>query len=79
MNVFFVLFCFFNRNQILTSLFFNRKEEDTLPLSILSVSLQLIHERPEDQCWFFLGLVLFQHLVRQLAGQLFCFGPLACE
>lgn len=49
------------------------------PFSILPVSLQLIHERPEDRCWFFLGLVLFQHSARQLTGQLFCFGSLACE
>lgn len=43
------------------------------------VTLQLIHQHPEDRCWFFLGLVLFQHSARQLTGQLFSFGSLVCE
>lgn len=44
-----------------------------------SCSLRSLHGCHEDQCWLFLALVLCQHLDRQLARQLFCFGPLVCE
>ena len=71
----------FTRRTSNPGVLFTRKEADarSAPFSILPVSLQLIHERPEDHCWFFLGLVLFQHSARQLTGQLFRFGSLACE